>query len=88
MSQGIGGSTILLLAVPSLTSSDLGPSRWRVYAPRNPSEVLRRDSSPDYSQEDIGEPVLEVILQPGVRARAQSPCILRHALDIAPPAVF
>jgi hypothetical protein len=29
--------------------------------------VLRRDCSPDYSQQDIGEPVLEVELQPGVR---------------------
>ena len=40
--------------------------RWRVYAPRDGDEVLRRDCSPDYSQEDIGEPVLEVELQPGV----------------------
>lgn len=36
--------------------------------------MLRRDSSPDYSQEDIGEPILEVILQPGVCL------ILDHAL--------
>lgn len=40
--------------------------RWKVYAPRSEEEVLRRDSSPDYSREDIGEPVLEVELQPGV----------------------
>lgn len=50
-----------------------GLNRWRVYAPRDSSEVLRRDSSPDYSQEDLGEPVLEVILQPGVRTRAIRP---------------
>lgn len=41
-------------------------ARWRVYAPRSEEEVLRRDCSPDYSQEDIGDPVLEVELQPGV----------------------
>ena len=39
-----------------------------MYAPRSPEELLRRDSSPDYSQEDLGEPVLEVVLQPGVRS--------------------
>lgn len=38
-----------------------------MYAPRDADEVLRRDCSPDHSQEDIGEPVLEVELQPGVR---------------------
>lgn len=38
-----------------------------MYAPRSEDEVLRRDCSPDYSQEDIGDPVLEVELQPGVR---------------------
>ena len=46
-----------------------GGRRWRVYAPRDSSELMRRDSSPDYSQEDLGEPVLEVILQPGVRPK-------------------
>ncbi len=38
-----------------------------MYAPRCVDELLRRDCSPDYSQDDIGEPVLEVELQPGVR---------------------
>jgi hypothetical protein len=32
---------------------------------------LRRECSPDYSDADIGDPVLEVILQPGVSAVLQ-----------------
>ena len=47
--------------------------RWRVYAPLSPELVLRRDCSPDFTDADIGDPVLEVILQPGVRPRT---CIL------------
>ena len=37
----------------------------------SPELVLRRDCSPDYSDADIGDPVLEVILQPGVSAASQ-----------------
>ena len=38
-----------------------------MYAPLTPEMVLRRDCSPDYTDADLGDPVLEVILQPGVR---------------------
>jgi len=38
-----------------------------VYAPLSPELMLRRDCSPDYTDADLGDPVLEVILQPGVR---------------------
>jgi hypothetical protein len=41
--------------------------------------VLRRDCSPDYSQEDIGEPVLEVELQPGVSR------VLQHLMSHVQP---
>lgn len=79
--------TLVDLAVLSLLSEDRlftfsgfvlttkgSVCRWRVYAPRCEEEVLRRDCSPDYSQEDIGEPVLEVELQPGVRLIQISMC--------------
>ncbi|KAK9810193.1 hypothetical protein WJX72_006485 [[Myrmecia] bisecta] len=42
-----------------------GAKRWRCYAPRSPDEVLPRFSSPDFDQDEIGEPVLDVVLRPG-----------------------
>jgi bifunctional lysine-specific demethylase and histidyl-hydroxylase NO66 len=42
-----------------------GAKHWRVYAPRNPQEQLPRVSSENFSQEDIGEPILDVTLEPG-----------------------
>ena len=42
-----------------------GKKHWRVYAPRNPEEVLPRVSSPNYSQAEIGEVILDVVLEPG-----------------------
>ncbi|XP_034240960.1 ribosomal oxygenase 1-like isoform X2 [Thrips palmi] len=42
-----------------------GSKMWRVYAPRNASERLPRTSSPSFTQEEIGEPLLEVYLKAG-----------------------
>uniref|UniRef100_A0A8C2QFD2 Bifunctional lysine-specific demethylase and histidyl-hydroxylase n=2 Tax=Cricetulus griseus TaxID=10029 RepID=A0A8C2QFD2_CRIGR len=42
-----------------------GRKLWRVYRPRDPSEELPLTSSPNFSQEDLGEPVLKAVLEPG-----------------------
>ena len=42
-----------------------GKKLWRVYPPRSEAEMLPRYSSPNFGQDDVGEPVLEVILEPG-----------------------
>lgn len=42
-----------------------GKKRWRVYPPRSEDEMLPRYSSPNFDQSEIGEPVLEVVLEPG-----------------------
>ncbi|XP_072032390.1 ribosomal oxygenase 1-like [Amphiura filiformis] len=42
-----------------------GKKHWRLYKPRNDNETLPRFSSGNFSQEDIGEPILDTILEPG-----------------------
>lgn len=42
-----------------------GRKLWRVYRPREPNEELALTSSPNFSQEDLGEPVLQTVLEPG-----------------------
>lgn len=42
-----------------------GSKLWRIYAPRDKSELLPRTSSPNFSQEEIGEPIMEVLLKAG-----------------------
>ncbi|BBN05819.1 protein-L-histidine (3S)-3-hydroxylase / [histone H3]-trimethyl-L-lysine4/36 demethylase [Marchantia polymorpha subsp. ruderalis] len=42
-----------------------GKKRWRCYRPRSLDDVLPRFSSPDFSQDDIGDPILDEILEPG-----------------------
>ncbi|XP_076979098.1 ribosomal oxygenase 1 isoform X2 [Tamandua tetradactyla] len=42
-----------------------GRKLWRVYRPRVASEELALTSSPNFSQEDLGEPVLQTVLEPG-----------------------
>lgn len=42
-----------------------GQKHWRVYEPRTPNEYLARDSSENFSQDEIGEPIMEVILEAG-----------------------
>nr|XP_003408800.1 ribosomal oxygenase 1 [Loxodonta africana]XP_023402118.1 ribosomal oxygenase 1 [Loxodonta africana] len=42
-----------------------GRKLWRVYRPRVPTEELALTSSPNFSQEDLGEPVLQTVLEPG-----------------------
>lgn len=42
-----------------------GAKQWRVYKPRSPQDYLPRVSSENFSQEEIGEPILDVKLEPG-----------------------
>ncbi|XP_059547052.1 ribosomal oxygenase 1 [Myotis daubentonii] len=42
-----------------------GRKLWRVYRPRVATEELALTSSPNFSQEDLGEPVLQTVLEPG-----------------------
>eukprot|EP00850_Spirogloea_muscicola_P002387 SM000009S23516 [mRNA] locus=s9:502213:505295:+ [translate_table: standard] len=42
-----------------------GKKRWRCYAPRTKEQILPRTSSPDFTQEEIGEPIMTVTLEPG-----------------------
>lgn len=42
-----------------------GKKRWRVYRPAEEDAVLPRLSSLNLTDEQVGEPVLEVTLEPG-----------------------
>ncbi|XP_030052384.1 ribosomal oxygenase 1 isoform X2 [Microcaecilia unicolor] len=42
-----------------------GKKHWRVYNPRKNTDVLPQFSSDNFSQEAIGEPILEAIVEPG-----------------------
>lgn len=42
-----------------------GKKHWRVYAPRQQAEMLPRFSSSNFSQMEIGEPILETVLEAG-----------------------
>ncbi|XP_019407811.1 PREDICTED: bifunctional lysine-specific demethylase and histidyl-hydroxylase NO66 [Crocodylus porosus] len=42
-----------------------GKKHWRVYAPRSEAEVLPQFSSPNFAQTEIGEPVLDTVLEAG-----------------------
>ncbi|XP_072265258.1 ribosomal oxygenase 1 isoform X2 [Pyxicephalus adspersus] len=42
-----------------------GKKHWRVYSPRNTSEQLPQFSSANFSDHDLGEPILETILEAG-----------------------
>lgn len=44
-----------------------GKKHWKVYKPRNANEDLARLSSPNFSEDtdNIGEPVLDVVLEEG-----------------------
>jgi hypothetical protein len=42
-----------------------GAKRWRLYPPRSKNEILPSVSSPNFSQEEIGEPIMDVLLRAG-----------------------
>uniref|UniRef100_A0A1Q3EYJ7 Bifunctional lysine-specific demethylase and histidyl-hydroxylase n=1 Tax=Culex tarsalis TaxID=7177 RepID=A0A1Q3EYJ7_CULTA len=42
-----------------------GRKHWKLYSPRTAAEVLARVSSPNFTQEEIGVPIMEVTLEPG-----------------------
>ena len=42
-----------------------GSKRWRLYAPIQQSDILSQHSSRNYTQEEIGDPILDVVLNEG-----------------------
>lgn len=42
-----------------------GRKRWRLYDPRTPNEVLPRFSSENFDQSELGECILDTVLEPG-----------------------
>ncbi|XP_034943445.1 ribosomal oxygenase 1 [Chelonus insularis] len=42
-----------------------GKKRWRLYKPRNDAEFLPRLSSENFKQSEIGEPILDVVVEAG-----------------------
>lgn len=42
-----------------------GQKRWRLYKPRNDNETLARFSSTNFSQKEIGEPILDTVVKAG-----------------------
>ena len=52
-----------------------GKKLWKVYAPRSEEEMLPRYSSPNFEQDEIGEPVLEAEVARSFVSRA-------HSLDL------
>lgn len=42
-----------------------GKKRWRVYKPISKAEQLPRNSSMNFTQKEIGEPIIDCILEPG-----------------------
>ncbi|XP_032516414.2 bifunctional lysine-specific demethylase and histidyl-hydroxylase NO66 [Danaus plexippus] len=42
-----------------------GKKHWRIYKPRDESEILPRVPSKNFDESEIGEPVLEVVLEAG-----------------------
>jgi len=42
-----------------------GSKHWRIYGPREDGEKLPRFSSPNFDQDEVGEPILDTVLHPG-----------------------
>jgi bifunctional lysine-specific demethylase and histidyl-hydroxylase NO66 len=42
-----------------------GKKRWRLYAPRNEKEYFPRISSKNFKQNEIGEPILDIVPEAG-----------------------
>ncbi|XP_015518365.2 ribosomal oxygenase 1 [Neodiprion pinetum] len=42
-----------------------GKKRWRLYKPRSDDEYLPRLSSDDFDQSEIGEPIMDIVLETG-----------------------
>ncbi|XP_068158294.1 bifunctional lysine-specific demethylase and histidyl-hydroxylase NO66 [Drosophila tropicalis] len=42
-----------------------GRKRWRLYMPLQPSDVLARESSGNYTPDQLGEPIFDEVLKPG-----------------------
>ena len=42
-----------------------GKKHWRLYEPRTDAEKLPRFSSPNFSQAEMGDPCMDVVLEAG-----------------------
>ena len=42
-----------------------GAKRWRLHAPTDPRNILPRYPSRDFTQDEVGEVIMDVVLQPG-----------------------
>lgn len=42
-----------------------GQKHWKLYPPKSESETLPRFSSGNFSQDEIGDPIMEITLKPG-----------------------
>lgn len=42
-----------------------GTKIWRIYSPINKNEYLPRFSSPNFTEEEVGDPIMEVVLKAG-----------------------
>lgn len=61
-----------------------GSKRWRLYAPDDDADLLPRDSSRDYQEEELGKLLLDVILHPGDLLYMPRGCI--HQAEALPDA--
>lgn len=59
-----------------------GRKRWRLYAPADDSQLLPRVSSPNFSQDELGPPTLDVVLEPGDTLYMPRGCI-HQAVSLA-----
>ena len=55
-----------------------GSKRWCLYAPQDPADLLPLHSSPDFSEDELGELLLDVVLHPGDMLYMPRGCI-HHA---------
>ena len=61
-----------------------GSKRWRLYAPQDETDLLPRDSSRDFQEEELGKLLLDVVLQPGDLLYMPRGCI--HQAEALPHA--
>ena len=61
-----------------------GSKRWRLYAPDDESDLLPRDSSRDFQEEELGKLLLDVVLCPGDLLYMPRGCI--HQAEALPDA--
>ena len=68
----------------SITCISQGKKRWRLYAPAEEADLLPRDSSQDFEEEELGKLLLDVTLHPGDLLYMPRGCI--HQAEALPDA--